>query len=96
MCLFFVSFFSFFHFFVFSFFALFYFVEKVYGEESYMQYYPLLLYSVVPLVNATLYTYLAKALNDFEEHPTVVIRKNMLVIKVKTCCVVRRARCLFS
>lgn len=48
-----------------------------------MQYYPLLLYSVVPLVNATLYTYLAKALNDFEEHSTVVIRKNMLVIKVR-------------
>ena len=47
-----------------------------------MQYYPLVLYSIVPLVAATLYTFLAKALNDFEEHPTAVRKKNALVIKV--------------
>ncbi len=47
-----------------------------------MQYYPLLLYSIVPLIASTLYTFLAKALNDFEEHPTQVNKKNALVIKV--------------
>lgn len=55
----------------------------MYGEDSYLQYYPLVLYSIVPLVAATLYTFLAKALNDFEEHPTAVRKKNALVIKVK-------------
>lgn len=49
-----------------------------------MQYYPLLLYSIVPLIASTLYTFLAKALNDFEEHPTQVNKKNALVIKVCT------------
>lgn len=57
---------------------------QVYGEDSYMQYYPLLLYSIVPLVAATLYTFLAKALNNFEEHPTPVRKKNALVIKVRS------------
>lgn len=57
-------------------------VEKVYGVDSYQQYIPLLLYSVVPIVAATLYGFLAKALNDFEEHTTAVRKKNMLVIKV--------------
>lgn len=47
-----------------------------------MQYYPLMLHSIVPLVASTAFGYLAKALNDFEEHPTPVRKKNMLVIKV--------------
>lgn len=63
-----------------------YVVVQVYGAESYMQYYPLLLYSVVPLVAATLYGFLARALNDFEEHPTPERKKNMLVIKVSRPC----------
>lgn len=54
----------------------------MYGEESYLQYYPLVLYSIVPLVASTLYTFLAKALNNFEEHPTLVRKKNAFVIKV--------------
>lgn len=56
----------------------------MYGEDSYLQYYPLVLYSIVPLVAATLYTFLAKALNEFEEHPTPVRKKNALTIKVTT------------
>lgn len=59
------------------------FLPQVYGADSYMQYFPLLLYSIVPLVASTLYTFLAKALNDFEEHTTAVRKKNMLVIKVR-------------
>ncbi|CAM9695456.1 unnamed protein product, partial [Ectocarpus sp. 13 AM-2016] len=55
---------------------------EVYGEESYLQYYPLVLYSIVPLVASTLYTFLAKALNNFEEHPTLVRKKNAFVIKM--------------
>lgn len=54
----------------------------MYGADSYQQYIPLMLYSIVPIVSATLYGFLAKALNDFEEHPTAVRKKNMLVIKV--------------
>lgn len=56
--------------------------RQLYGEDSYLQYYPLILYSIVPLVASTLYTFLAKALNEFEEHPTSVRKKNALVIKV--------------
>ncbi|CAN0367335.1 unnamed protein product, partial [Hapterophycus canaliculatus] len=41
-----------------------------------------MLYSIVPLIASALYTSLAKALNDFEEHPTHVQRKNALVIKM--------------
>lgn len=59
-------------------------VRQVYGADSYMQYYPLVLYSVAPLIASTLYSFLAKALNDFEEHSTPVRQKNMLVIKVRT------------
>ncbi|CAM9477388.1 unnamed protein product, partial [Ectocarpus sp. 12 AP-2014] len=55
---------------------------EVYGEESYLQYYPLVLHSIVPLVASTLYTFLAKALNNFEEHPTLVRKKNAFVIKM--------------
>ena len=57
-------------------------VLQVYGADSYMQYYPLLLYSVVPIVASFAYDFLARALNDFEEHPTDVRKKNALIIKV--------------
>lgn len=60
-------------------------LTQVYGEDSYFQYFPLLLYSVVPIIASTLYTFLAKALNDFEDHDTAVRKKNMLVIKVSGC-----------
>lgn len=56
---------------------------QVYGAESYMQYYPLLLYSTVPIVASFAYDFLARALNDFEDHPTAVRKKNSLIIKVK-------------
>lgn len=61
-------------------------VVQVYGEDSYMKYYPLLLHSVTPIVASTIYSFLARALNDFEEHPTGVKKKNMLVIKVRQAC----------
>eukprot|EP00903_Cladosiphon_okamuranus_P007574 g7348.t1 len=67
---------------------------EVYGEDSYLQYYPLVLYSVVPLVAATLYTFLAKALNEFEEHPTTVRKKNALVIKMFVFQFVNSYACL--
>lgn len=66
--------------------AVFVLPAQVYDEDSYTQYLPLLLHSVVPLVAGTLYTFLAKALNKFEEHSTPVKRKNALVIKVRACC----------
>ncbi|CAM9969567.1 unnamed protein product, partial [Laminaria digitata] len=47
-----------------------------------MQYYPLVLYSGVPIVASFAYEFLAKALNDFEEHPTPVRKKNALIIKM--------------
>lgn len=47
-----------------------------------MQYYPLLLYSGVPIVASFAYDFLARALNEFEDHPTAVRKKNALIIKV--------------
>lgn len=47
-----------------------------------MRYYPLLLHSITPIVASTIYGFLARALNNFEEHATAVKKKNMLVIKV--------------
>lgn len=49
-----------------------------------MKYYPLFLYSTVPMVSAHLYMALAKVLNDFEDHPTPVRKKNMMVVKVRS------------
>lgn len=57
-------------------------MQQVYGEDSYLHYYPLMLYSIVPIIASAVYTSLAKALNDFEEHPTHVQKKNALVLKV--------------
>ena len=57
-------------------------IIQVYGADSYMQHYPLLLYSGVPIVASFGYDFLARTLNDFEEHPTPVRRKNALIIKV--------------
>lgn len=57
-------------------------VTQVYGADSYMQYYPLFLYSMVPIVASSLFDFLAVALNEFEEHSTPVRKKNALVIKV--------------
>lgn len=69
--------------------SVFFALRQVYGEDSYLQYYPLVLHSIVPLVASTLYTFLAKALNNFEEHPTLVRKKNAFVIKVSlSCCVI--------
>ncbi|CAN0242461.1 unnamed protein product [Ascophyllum nodosum] len=56
--------------------------DKVYDADSYMHYIPTILHVVIPLVGKTLYGYLAKALNDYEEHPTAVKKKNMLVLKM--------------
>ena len=57
--------------------------RQVYDADSYMRYYPNFLYSVTPLVGKTLYGFLAKALNDYEEHLTAAKKKNMLVLKVR-------------
>lgn len=57
-------------------------MTQIYGSDSYTRYAALMLYSLVPLVAASLYRCLAKALNDYEDHPTPVRKKNMFVVKV--------------
>jgi hypothetical protein len=46
--------------------------EDDYGADSYLRYWPTLLYSVVPVVSSIAYEKIAIFLNDYEAYPTQV------------------------
>ncbi|CAM9356615.1 unnamed protein product, partial [Discosporangium mesarthrocarpum] len=55
---------------------------KVFGEDSLWKYWPLVLYSIVPVTCSAVYGKVAVMLNNYEEHPTEARRKDMLIIKM--------------
>jgi hypothetical protein len=55
--------------------------EDYYGADSYMKYWPTVIYSVVPLILATVYGYIARALVKFEGHTLESKKRNSLILK---------------
>eukprot|EP01034_Spumella_vulgaris_P025395 gene25395-31853_t len=55
--------------------------EEHYGSASYMQYYPTVVYSVLPLIATAVFDPISALLNDFEKHATQAEADNSLIYK---------------
>jgi hypothetical protein len=46
--------------------------EEIYGTDSYLKYYPLAMYSILPVISPYIFEPMAALLNEFEAHSTKV------------------------
>lgn len=55
--------------------------EEIYGASSYLKYYPLIMYSILPIVSPLVFEPVAELLNEFESHSTKVHSMNDVLYK---------------